>query len=197
MNPPTDRQIRTEFIAFFPDLKRTLQRNFRNLKPEARSEAVTEAIGISFLMWINARRRGRPATKWSIARYASMAVRDGRSLAGRKVDDVLGSGGRNRHRRPNVYRLDHLTGDVLDEMLVDRRSRAAADTAGFRIDWDDFVEQQPKPTKKAMDMLALGFRRGEVAQAMRVSRPAISQRMYRTKRAWQAFCGEQPKAAAS
>ncbi len=196
MNPPTDRQLRTEFIAFFPDLKRILQKNFRNLRSEARSEAVTEAIGIAFLMWLNARRRNRPATKWSIARYAAMAVRDGRSLAGRKIDDVLGSGGRNRHRRPDVYRLDHLTGDVLDEMLIDRRSRAAADTAGFRIDWDDFVEQQPRQTKKVMDMLALGFRRYEVAQAMGTSRPAISQRMYRTKRAWQTFCGE-PVAAAS
>lgn len=46
-----DRQLRVEFVAFLPDLKRVLRAKFRRLDPEARRECVTQRMCRAHAEW--------------------------------------------------------------------------------------------------------------------------------------------------
>jgi len=189
----TDEQkIRAEFLEIFPSLKRTLKSKFRDLRSEEQSEAVSEAIALAFAMWLNARRHNRPATLFSVSHYSSLAVRSGRRLAGGSPTDALSN---TRRARPRVTHISQLSSHLLDELLAERRARwPVVDRVAFRIDWSAFQCRQPRRTRRIMGLLAQGYRRCEVAEILRVSRPAITQRMNKAKQAWKCWIGEPTQA---
>ena len=80
----------------------------------------------------------------------------------------------------------------LSELLADRTgSWPVADRACFEMDWKEFMSERSEVDRQIVGMLAKGHRRSEAAEAIGVSRPAVTQRMYRVQEAWENYQGNQ------
>lgn len=73
-----------------------------------------------------------------------------------------------------------------DHLLHDRRT-PPPDQVAFRIDWSEFLAEQSDRTRRAIGLLAAGYKRSEVADTLGVTRPAVTQRIDRVRRDWEKF----------
>jgi DNA-directed RNA polymerase specialized sigma24 family protein len=189
------------FLEFLPAVRRHANISFRQLPHADREEAVAEAVAAAFINYASAQRRGKSHSinRSMLATFAVRHVRDGRHVGGSQDSrkDVM-SRKAQRARGFSVLRLPSMDGHVFDclsapdqpvwkdHLLHDRRT-PPPDQVAFRIDWSRFLAQQNDRTRRAIGLLAAGYRRSEVADTLGVTRPAITQRMDRVRRDWEKF----------
>lgn len=185
-----DRQLRVEFVAFLPDLKRVLRAKFRRLHPEARSERVSEAIAFAFGTWLTARRRGRDVNVYSLSHFAALAVSAGRRFAGGSWTNTRFAVGKRTRNASWAVSLDPQR-RFADWLLEDRHCRwPVLDRVAFKLDWATFVSGQTHRTRRIIALLSQGYRRSEAAHLLGISRPCVTQRMCRAHAEWERFQDE-------
>lgn len=178
--------IRQGFMAIFPDLRRLLLWYFRGERPEQRSESVSEAIAFAFKMFKAARESGKDVNVHPLARYAAITVKSGERFAGSHRLDATNC---RTRRGPRATLCKSLTRAV-ESLIPDRKSHwPVSDQVAFRIDWSQFMGQCSRKDRLAVDLLAAGYRKHEVARHMNVSPSAVSQRTNQLHHRWQAFQG--------
>ena len=180
--------IRQDFMQLFPELVRLLRWIFRHENPDHRSESVSEAIAFSFYIYKTARENGKQVHVCPLARCASLHVLSGERLAGTNRKDVASRHGRRAKAGKMMTPFSMLPPESTEHLLPDRKSHwPVPDQAAFRIDWSEFTSRCSRRDRFIMDMLVAGYRRNEVARRLRITPPAITQRMQAVRNRWQAF----------
>ncbi len=191
------------FLRFLPAVQTHAAIRFRDLSAAEREEAIAEATAAAFVNVRHAVRNGngqrlRPSM---VAHYAVLHVKDGRHVGGSadSTSDVMS--GRAQRRggfkvvglpwdSPHAY--DCMTDTTLptwrDRLKEDRRANVA-DLAAFRLDMSEYLRRQQDRTRRALGMLAAGYRQVEVAEKLGVTPAAVCQRIKKAEREWMNWQG--------
>jgi hypothetical protein len=190
-----------DFLKLLPAIRQHASIAFRNLKPEAREEAVQEVICNALVAY----RRLVELGKTDIA-YASPLARYGvaQTRAGRKVGcklngkDALARYARIKHGIC-VDRLDRYDreNESWQEIVVEDRHAGPAEVAACRIDFGTWRARLNSRQRRIADLLASGESTNTVAKKMRLTPGRISQTRRELMQDWQAFTAEKsPDSAA-
>ena len=106
--------INEEFVALLPELTSRLNQRFRFRGLEACEECVAEGVGLSWMMFVSARRRSKHVSASNLSFYAGRAVEAGRKVAGASGLDALSDTALARKRIPTHVNL----GDTADSLTV-------------------------------------------------------------------------------
>jgi DNA-directed RNA polymerase specialized sigma24 family protein len=192
--PRDDSDDATEnrlFLSMLPHIKRYALFAFRDLKGEARDEAVQEVIASSFVAFARLCERGKADLAYPsvLARFAVAQLRSGRRVGNRlNCRDVL-SEYAQRSKGFSVERLDKFDHycQLWQEVLVEDRRASPADLAMYRIDFRAWLQSLPVRRRRIAQMLAAGFTTQEAAKQFGVSPGRISQLRRLLKHNWEDF----------
>lgn len=182
------------FIGMLPAIVTHAKISFRHLRPEARAEAIQEAVcnacvAVARLAQLDKLDLAYPTP---LARYAVAQVRDGRKVGGKlNCRDVLS---------PYCQRLKHIAVERLDrydeeegqwrEVVVEDHHAGPAETAAARIDLEDWFDSLPRHKRRVAQTLATGETTKRTARRFRVSAGRISQLRREFMDSWAEFQGE-------
>ncbi len=186
------------FLAMLPIIVRHAKIAFRHLNPEARDEAVQEAVCNACVAYARLVELGKPELAYPtvLAKYAVAQVNEGRKVGARlNCRDVL-SGYCQRVKNLTVERLDRYDEQeqAWQEIIIEDRHAGPADVARVRLDFAALLETLSRRLRKITEMLATGESAGKVAKRFRVSPGRVSQMRRELCASWQSFQGE-PAAA--
>ena len=176
------------FLAMLPEIKQRLRAEFWQLAPEAREDAIEEAIVHSLLSYCRLHEQGRAevATPMSLAWYSARQIKRGRpSVGSMNSKEPL-----SRYAQiGNGIQIEPLGSNWMDAMVEDKKA-AVPDQVAAKIDvaaW--FATLTERTTEIAKD-LAFGFSTSEIAKKHGVTPGRISQLRRTLKESWSAFQGE-------
>jgi hypothetical protein len=182
------------FTEMLPELKQCLRLAFCRLGPEAREDAMAEAVAHCLLAYVRLHEQGRTevATASSLAWYSSRQVRHGRPSVGRMNSKEplsryaqVGSGNR----------LERHNGEWIDKLAEDKRA-SVADQVAAKLDVRAWFATLTKRMKEIARDLAFGCSTSEVAKKHGVTAGRISQLRRILEESWVAFQQEAAPAAA-
>lgn len=123
-----------------------------------------------------------------LARFSSLHVLSGARFAGTNRLDVTSTRYRKPRARKQVSPFSQLPPETTEFLLPDRKAHwPVSEQAAFRIDWSEFSSRCSRQSRLIMRLLAAGYRRKEVARRLRITPPAITQRMQAVGNRWQEF----------
>ena len=175
---------------------------FRHLGPEARAEAVQNALcsacaAIARLAELNKLDLCYPTV---LAKFAVSQTRDGRML-GRPLNcKDISSRYCRRLKGVILERLDHYDReqDAWEEVLVEDRHCGPFDIVRTKLDFAAWLRSLPIKLRRIAKTLASGQRTGDVARRFGLSDGRISQIRSELLASWRLFVGEaEPLAAAA
>ena len=186
------------FLKYLPAVQTHAAFKFRHLSAVEREEAIAEATAAAFLNIHNCVRNGKsqnlhPST---VAKYAVLHVRSGKHVGGGRdrAKDVLSPRAQSRQGfqvlglpwdSPHAYDCmkDSTAPAWRDRLQEDRRANVA-DLAAIRLDLSEFLRRQHDRTRRALAMLAAGYRQVDVAEKLGVTPAAVCQRIKKAEREW-------------
>ena len=194
---PAAAPWQTGFLALLPAIRSSVGYAFRHLPPEAREDAVQEAIATALLAYVRLVELGKTELAYAspLARHAVAHVRAGRQvgncLRGR---DVL-SPYAQRQKRFTVERLDHFDeqAQAWQEVLVEDRRSTPAEIAASRMDVAAWLATLPVQLRKVAQVLATGETTKGAAEQFQVSPGRISQIRRALHDTWHAFHHQLPQ----
>ena len=196
---PASNRSAEAFEAMLPQIQRYAGASFKQLPPAVREEAVQDAVTHALLTYRRLVELGKSniAYPGALARCGVLRVKEGRKEGHRQnAQDVL-----NEHsqRRKNtvVERLDRYDepNGCWRQIAVEDRHAGPAEVACLRIDFGNWLDQQPKRDRQVAESLAIGYTPGEVARRFSLSQARISQLRRLLHESWNTFQGEEPSAA--
>jgi hypothetical protein len=186
-NQPTAREIRDQFVAFLPELSSRLSNRFRFRNPEAKEDAIAEAVAFAWTMYLSVKTGGRTVTVGNLAFYAGRLVDSGRKVAGTTSTDALSDCKAARQKTPEHVSLDAL-GDACPPFYAvfgDRRWRwPILDYVAPNLDWRQFETRCSRRDKQIIRLKRAGWRQTEIASRLGISPPAVNQRLRNLKCRW-------------
>ena len=189
-NVPTIEEIREEFAAFLPSLAGRLSARFCYRDPEAQADAIAEAIGHAWMMYLSARQRNKTVTVGNIAYFAGRMVEAGRKVAGASSLDALADTAVSRRRQAPAVSLDasSLSHSSFYRIFGDKRWRwPVIDYVAPRLDMQAFQAQCCTRDRRIMNMKVRGVPQNRIAAELGISSPAISQRLRTLRCRWDAM----------
>jgi DNA-directed RNA polymerase specialized sigma24 family protein len=188
------------FLRLFPDVRRAIRFAFRFHLPEAREEAVQEAIAHAYWFVVLLARRNRLDLAYPtiLGKYAIAHVRSGRRFTGGdERSDVLSIRAQRVHGF-GLHRLDHRPrdGSFWRDMVAGNRRTSVPDQVAFAIDFPRWLATLPRRSRAIVRRLVNGDRTGEVARRFGLSPGRVSQLRRELAESWEHF-HEPPEAAAA
>jgi hypothetical protein len=184
------------FLAMLPAIRLHARIAFRDLDPEAREEAVQEAVCNALAAYVGLFRRGKVALAYPsvLARYAVAQARDGRKVGGHLNCKDVSSEYCQRQKRVVVERLDKFDkeDDQWLEAVVEDHRTPVAEQVVFRCDFPAWLASLPRRNRRIAQALSIGHTTGDVAQRFHVSAGRISQLRQELYRLWNQFHGDTP-----
>lgn len=183
----TDLDVQTvqdQFVHMMPEIQSRAGATFRHLDPEAREEAVAETLALSWKNHVHCVGQGKTVGASSLAHYAVLGVKSGRSLCGQSATDVQAPR-TQLLRRVTVENFDVLplgqadsgwwerSEALEDKRLCDRpfhRVRVRHDYGAF-LALPEVSDQE----RQVFQLLADGNRTSEIAGQLEVSAPRVCQ----------------------
>jgi hypothetical protein len=175
----------SSFLAMLPKIERKLSLAFSHLDPEAREDAIEQAVVHSLLSYVRLVRQGRAevATPSSLAWYSSCHVKRGRPVTGRmNARDPLSRYG----QLINDIQIERLPSHWIDTMVEDKRA-AVSDQVAARMDVRAWFATLTNQMKQIAKDLAFGCTTSEVARKHGVSAGRISQLRRTLEASWAEF----------
>ena len=182
------------FLAMLPAIEAHARIAFRGLRPEAREDAVQEAIAnalVAFVRLVQLRKLD-VAYPSVLARYAVAQIQDGRRVGNRmNVRDVL-SPDAQKQKNIHVERLDRFDedDDQWIEAVVEDPRTPVPDQVAFRCDFPAWLDMLSRRNRRIAEALSVGHSTSEVAKRFRVSPGRISQLRREMHQSWIEFHGE-------
>ena len=187
------------FLAMLPAIVTHARIAFRHLNPEARQDAVQEAIAnalVAFARLVQLKKTDL-AYPTVLARYAVAQINDGRRVGNHlNVREVL-SAYAQRHKGFTVERLDHFDEEEnawQEAGVQDTRATPVFDIVAFRVDFADWLASLSRRDRRIAESLAIGNRTGDVAKRFKLCAGRISQLRRELAESWRQFVGESPEA---
>ncbi len=192
-------QAQDQFTQMLPEIQSRASLTFRHLGPDAKEEAVAETVALSWKNHLQCSLRGKAVGASSLAHYAMLGVKSGRSLNGQNSKDVLA---------PRTQILGRVAVESLDavpdhhtteggwwdrsDTLEDRRTlEQPFERVRIKHDYGAFLSE-PYVTdqeQRVFELLAEGWRTGEMARELDVSAPRVCQIKDAIGRKLSAFMG--------
>jgi hypothetical protein len=192
-NTASSADVTAAFLAVLPRLARVAAFHFRSVRcPDARADAVGETIALCWAWFARLADDGRHphAFASALARFAALAVRSGRRLVGyEKAAEVLSPWVQTRHQFA-VARLEptDATGGV-GEAVAANTVTPVPDQVQFRCDFPAWRNRLSATRRRVVDLLAVGHRTADVAEAVGVTAGRVSQLRRELAADYAAFCG--------
>jgi len=184
----------TSFVAMLPEIQQRLRRAFRQLDPEAREDAIGEAVIHSLLSYARLHEQGRAkaASASTLAWYAALAVKRGRPAGSR----MNGKEPLSRYAQVgNGIQIEQSHSNWLELLIEDKRA-SVPDQVAAKMDVGAWFATLSRRMKQIARDLAYGFSTSEVARKHGVSAGRISQLRRTLEASWAAFQQEAVPAAA-
>jgi hypothetical protein len=179
------------FLSMLPHIKRHALIGLRELRGEARDDALQEVIASSFVAFTRLCERGKADLAYPsvLARFAVAQLRSGRRVGNRLNCREVLSEYAQRLKGFSVERLDKFERhyQIWQEILVEDGRASPADLAMYRIDIRAWLKSMPVRQRRIAQMLAAGFTTPEVAERFGVSPGRISQLRRWLKEHWEDF----------
>ena len=196
---PTTPIWHAAFATMLPAIARHARISFRHLSPEAKAEAIEEAVCNACCAVARLAELGKLDLAYPtvLARFAVAQVREGRKVGCKlSVRDVLSPYCR-RLKGVIVERLDRYDADedCWQEILIPDRHCTPAELAASRIDFPAWLATLKPRDRKIALKLATGETTGATAARFHMSAARVSQIRTELKQAWERFQGEQPSPA--
>jgi hypothetical protein len=173
------------FVELLPEIKQRLRLAFFRLAPEAREDAMAEAVAHCLLAYVRLHEQGRTevATASSLAWYSSRQVKRGRPAVGRMNGKeplsryaLVGSG----------IRFERKNGEWIDKLAEDKRA-SVADQVAAKLDVRAWFATLTQGMRQIAKDLAYGCSTSEVALKHGVTAGRISQLRRKLEESWLAF----------
>jgi len=182
------------FLAMLPAIEAHARVAFRHLHPEAREDAVQEAVANALVAFVRLVQLHKVDVAYPtvLARYAVAQIHDGRRVGNRlNIRDVL-SPYAQREKGIQVERLDRFDkdDDQWIEAVVEDHRTPVPEQAAFRCDFPAWLESLTRRNRRIVEALSLGHTTGEVAKRFQVSPGRISQLRREMHQSWHEFHGE-------
>ena len=181
------------FLKLLPDIQRHVRLCFRHLDPDAREEAVQEAIANAMVAYTRLAAFGKESVAYAspLARYAVGQYLDGRRVTGQNIRDVL-SALCQRVKGIVVQRLDYFDEETGEwqELIVEDRHATPAEVASVRIDFQDWLRTLPRRERSVALKLATGETTSGVAKLFQITAGRVSQLRRELHARWCEFQGE-------
>ena len=193
-NERNETTWQSSFVAMLPEIEQKLRLAFCRLDPEAREDAIEEAVVHSLLAYVRLHEQGRAgvATPSSLAWYSSHQVKCGRPAAGR----MNGKDPMSRYAQiGNGIQTDRQPNNWIDAIVEDKRA-AVADQVAAKMDFGAWFATLPQRMKEIAKDLAFGCSTSEVAKKYGVTPGRISQLRRMLEESWAAFQQEAVAAVA-
>ena len=182
------------FVALLPVIVNYVRPAFRELGPEAKAEAVQEAVANACVAYARLVEQGRESLAFAtvLARYAVAQVRAGRQVGGRLNAQDISSQYCQQRKRIRLGRLDRFDPqeNCWQETIVEDHRTPVADQVWFRIDFPAWLKTLSRRDRKVAQCLAAGRSTGDVARRFGISSARISQLRRELYESWQEFHGE-------
>jgi DNA-directed RNA polymerase specialized sigma24 family protein len=196
--------VHQQFEAALPVIRKTARYALRRRRHD-RDDLLAEILACSWKAWRGLVERGRNPLAVGVTGIAAWAVRHalkGRRIAnrncGRGAMDVF----HHRAQRIGCYRVESYdcrssspTGSepaAWKEWLAADLRVTPADSACFRLDFEDWLARLPARRRQTAELLAQGFGTLEVARSVGITPAAVSQARAWLARNWRQFQGETP-----
>ena len=182
------------FLAMLPAIEAHARIAFRGLAPEAREDAVQEAIANAMVAFVRLVQLQKVDVAYPtvLARYAVAQIQDGRRVCNRlNIGDGL-SPYAQKQKGIYVERLDRFDrdDDQWIEAVVEDSRTPVPDQVAFRCDFPAWLDRLPRRNRRIAEALSLGHTTGDVAKRFRVSPGRISQLRREMHKSWYEFHGE-------
>ena len=184
----------SSFVAMLPKIEQKLRLAFCRLQPEAREDAIEEAVVHSLLAYVRLHEQGRAevATPSSLAWYSSHQVKCGRPAAGR----MNGKDPMSRYAQiGNGIQTDRQPNNWIDAIVEDKRA-AVANQVAAKMDFGAWFATLPQRMKEIAKDLAFGCSTSEVGKKYGLTPGRISQLRRMLEESWAAFQQEAVAAVA-
>jgi RNA polymerase sigma factor (sigma-70 family) len=182
------------FLALFPVIVNYVRPAFRELGPEAKAEAVQEAVANALVAYARLVEQGRENLAFAtvLARFAVAQVRAGRQVGSRLNAQDVSSEYCQRRQRIRLGRLDRFDPQegCWQETIVEDHRTPVADQVWFRIDFPAWLDSLPPRDRQIAQCLAEGHSTSEVARRFGLSPGRVSQLRREFERSWWKFHGE-------
>jgi len=190
-NPPA---WHAGFVPMIPAIETHAKIVLRNLKPEAREEAIQNVICLACQAYARLAELGKTdrAFPSELAKFGIAQTRTGRRLGGRlNVRDVL-SDYCQRNKGIAVETLDEYDSaeECWREVLVEDKHAGPAEIAATRIDFATWLKRLSPRLRRIAKFLARGETTTAAAEKFRVSQGRISQIRTELFLAWHGFQGD-------
>jgi hypothetical protein len=182
------------FLAMLPQIVAHARISFRYLNPEARQEAVQEAVCNALRAFVRLVQLGKADIAYPtvLARYAVAQVRDGRQIGtSLNVRDVS-SEYAQRAKGIVMERLDRFDqqDQVWEEILIPDRTCTPAELAASRIDFPAWLDTLKARDRKIALKLAEGQSTSRVSRQHHLSAGRISQLRRELAGNWRRFISD-------
>jgi len=182
------------FAILLPVILNYVEPAFRALRPEAKAEAVQEALANACVAYARLVERGKESVAFAtvLARYAVSQVRAGRQVGGRLNILDVASDYCQRRKQFSLQRLDRFdpAEGCWQEAVVEDHRTPVFDQVWFRIDFPAWLQTLPRRDRKIAEALAAGHRTIDVARRFQLSLARVSQLRRGFHRSWLVFHGE-------
>jgi len=181
-------------LAVLPAVQQHARITFRNLDPEAKAEAVQNAVcmacsAVARLAELNKLSLVYPTV---VARFAVAQTKDNRML-GRPLNcKDISSPYCQRQKGIVVERLDRYDTDedTWKEIVIEDRRAGPAEIVRVRWDFSDWLKTLSRRDRRVASFLALGNHTGDAARRFGVSEGRVSQLRRELAESWRKFTGE-------
>jgi hypothetical protein len=184
-----------QFLSMLPRLRAHAAIAFRHLKPEAREEAIQEAVANALVAFVRLvqLKKADLAYPTVLARYAVAQIHDGRKVGGKLNVRDVSSKYAQRRRGFHVGRLDQFDEEEnqWQEILVEDRHVGPAEVVATKLDFTEWLKSLPARIRRITKLLATGEKTSIVAEKFGVSAGRISQLRKELAQAWKKFQGEE------
>jgi hypothetical protein len=185
------------FVTMLPAIVLHARIAFRRLRPEARAEAIQEAVcnaccAVARLAELGKLDVCHPTV---LARFAVAQVKAGRKVGGRLNCHDVSSDYCRRRKRITVERLDRFDPEEnawAEAVVQDTRSAPVPEIVAFRCDFADWLALLPRRDRRIAEHLALGNRTDDTARKFKVSAGRVSQLRRELADSWRGFVGDPP-----
>jgi hypothetical protein len=185
------------FVALLPTIMNYLEPAFCRLKPEARTEAIQEAVANSYVAFHRLVRQGRESLIYPtvLAGFAIKQVRAGRRVGGSMNAQDISSSYAQQKKGIRVERLDRFDASegFWQEIIVEDDQTPILDQVSFRIDFPAWLETISRRDRQIANRLATGESTTAVARRFGLSLARVSQLRRRFERSWLEFIGEEER----
>jgi len=187
-NGQNETTWQSDFVAMLPEIEQKLRLAFCRLDPEAREDAIEEAIVHSLLSYANLHEQGRAevATPSSLAWYSSRQVKRGRPTTGK----MNGKDPMSRYAQiGNGIKIERQPGNWIATLVLDKRA-SVEDQVAAKLDVGAWFATLTKRMKGIAKDLAFGCSTSEVAKKFGVTAGRFSQLRRVLQECWVAYQGE-------